>query len=205
MRRQVAAHLGFGMLAGGDAAEDLQHHRVVDDQRAVGLLGASASSPAPRASAQDLVVAGHRLEHDLALVGFDLRPCWPAPAASAARRTAAAKASVSRPTRRPRRTRDKRELVGQRRGGSSSQTIDERHLPALRGAVDPGLDLGQQQLAVAAGQRRGVGDARRLDRSGPWPRTSGASAGRPAAPRARADCRPPALQAARRGRRAAPV
>ena len=35
---QVATHLRFGMLSGRDAAEDLQHHGIVHDQRAVGLL-----------------------------------------------------------------------------------------------------------------------------------------------------------------------
>jgi len=43
VRRQIAAHLGFGMLAGRDAAEDLQHHRVVDDQRAVRLARPTAT------------------------------------------------------------------------------------------------------------------------------------------------------------------
>ena len=39
LRGEIAAHLGFGMLAGQDAAIDLQHHRVADGQRTVGLLG----------------------------------------------------------------------------------------------------------------------------------------------------------------------
>ena len=35
---QIAAHLRFGVLSARDAAENLQHHGVIDDQRAVGLL-----------------------------------------------------------------------------------------------------------------------------------------------------------------------
>ena len=71
VRREIAAHLGLGMLASRDVAEDLQHHRVVDDQRAVRLLGRQPHDGRVGRPAQDLDLVGRRLEDDLAFRRVD--------------------------------------------------------------------------------------------------------------------------------------
>ena len=69
--RQIAAHLGLGMLAGRDGAEDLQHHGIVDGQRAVRLLGSQPHDLGVGWAAQHLDLVRHGLEDDLALRHID--------------------------------------------------------------------------------------------------------------------------------------
>ena len=110
-----------------------------------------------------------------------------------------AKASVSRPTRPPRRTRASASCAGSGPVGRPPRRC-QRQQPARRCRCGLGLDLGQQQLALAMRQRHSDDKPHRAAASGPSSRTSGAWRDRPAGPRAPAECVPASNASASRSR-----
>ena len=135
---QIAAHLGFGMRARRRRGGKLEHRRVADDQRAVGLLGRQpVHSAHPVVAPQRCFVRVDRLEADLA-AGRSIS------GASRAARSRCRAAKVG-----------EREGVGQQADARAAPHARQRELAAASAAgrlVFPG-DAERQQPALGVGRR----------------------------------------------------
>ena len=162
MLRQIAAHLGLGMRAAGDAPEDLEHHGVADDERAVRLLGREPVDlrvrrqvkrfDAVRSRLEPYLTVGRRPARALRKQGDNLmgegRHCE-----AVGEKTDPPLAAHMRQC----------QLARQRRCRLAFPDQRKRNQPTRRAGARCGLDLGKEK-GLLAGQSGKIGKACSLER-----------------------------------------